>query len=251
MLRTDLACEFTTTKAEKVGRGIKRVSVSLNKEDAVKLNKPQGNYVSFESYAIVKMQKHLYCALSREIAVTIKQLCNKKNVLAVGLGNPNLTADSLGISVIRRLQATRLISGNEGLSLITPYVSGITGIESFDVVKAVSSEIHADAVIVIDSLAAARAGRIATVFQVTDVGITPGSGVSNHRKAINFDSLGIPVISIGVPLVIYASTIIEESLDSNYVGKLDDMIVTPKDIDVYVNDCADVIATAINKTFLV
>ncbi|MCL2822309.1 MAG: GPR endopeptidase [Firmicutes bacterium] len=149
-----------------------------------------------------------------------------KTVLVVGLGNPALAADSLGVQVLKNLMVTRHFGEKDiknvgfktSLCGISPNVSGITGIESFDIVKGVVDRIKPDLVVVVDSLASASVGRIGSAFQLCLGGITPGSGVGNSRVRLDFDSLGVRVISVGVPLVVYASTIVDEVLGSDRVN---------------------------------
>lgn len=140
------------------------------------------------------------------------------------------------------------------ISVITPNVLGVTGIESIDVIAGVCERIKPDVVIVVDSLASAAVSRIGCAFQISNTGITPGSGVSNHRARLDKSSLGTLVISVGVPLVVYASTIIEDALEGTkqeFNKEIGNMIVTPKDIDLYVETCATIVAHAINQTFII
>jgi len=181
---------------------------------------------------------------------------NKKNVLVVGLGNPNLTADGLGNATVKRLLITRHISPHikklPSISAILPNVLGVTGIESFDVIKGVVDRIQPDLVLAVDSLASATVGRIGAAFQICSGGITPGSGVSNHRERLSVQTLGVDVISIGVPLVVYATTIIEEVLNTTkeYSQEISSLIVTPKEIDILVEECSKIISSAINLAYL-
>ena len=128
---------------------------------------------------------------------------------------------------------------------VTPGVPGITGIESFDVVKGVCDEVRPTLVIAVDSLAAASAARLGTVIQLCDAGITPGSGVSNHKRRLSRDTLGVQVIGLGVPLVVYASTLVRDAGGDE--GRFGSLIVTPKEVDVYVADAAEIIADAIER----
>ena len=167
-----------------------------------------------------------------------------------------MPADSLGGKKGGRMGSTRRgvqRSAGGALSVLTPSVAGVTGVESFDVVAGVVERTRPDAVIAVDSLASAAASRIASAFQATDTGITPGSGVSNHRERLCRDSLGVPVVSLGVPLVVYASTLIEDATGKPCPAESEDvgnMVVTPKDIDLYVADCADILASAVMRAFL-
>ena len=148
------------------------------------------------------------------------------------------------------MTVTRHLNDKKYLCALTPNVLGMTGIESYDIISAVADRIKPDAVLVIDALTAAAPSRIASAFQVTDSGITPGSGVENHRRRLDEKSLGFRVVSVGVPLVVYSSTIAREFC-SAAEGGAGDMIVTPKDVDILVEDCAKIISGAINGAFAV
>ena len=134
-----------------------------------------------------------------------------KTILAVGLGNRELTVDSLGPRVIDNLFMTHHREG-EGLCGLAPGVMAQTGMETADIVKGVAGQTKPDVVIAVDALAARSASRLGTTIQLTDTGITPGSGVGNHRNSLTKESLGIPVIAIGVPMVIKAVNIAYDTL---------------------------------------
>lgn len=257
MKRTDMACDFMPHDENKE-KYVHSFTVKVDEALARKLHRPQGKYCTVECRAVPERQRQSYheiaTALSRAIRRFVPQ--EAKSVLVAGLGNPHMTADSLGAATCARLMATRRMPDGQdytAVSVLTPNVLGVTGIESFDVVAGVVGRTAPDAVIAVDSLASAAVSRLACAFQVTDTGITPGSGVSNHRARLCRDSLGVPVISLGVPLVVYASTIIEDATgkecpdDAMDVGN---MVVTPKDIDLYVDDCADILSAAITRAFL-
>ncbi len=249
--RTDMAIELTSGSTRRKEK-IVRTDIELDEITAKRYNKAPGKYITLECNAIKTLERDYYKRLSAAIGDVMNELCGKaKNVLVVGLGNPKLTADSLGSKVFDRLVVTRqLDDAVTEISGICPNVMGVTGIESFDVIKGVCERIKPDLVIAVDSLSSATTGRIASAFQLCSSGITPGSGVSNHRMRLDKASLGCTVISLGVPLVVYASTIIGEVADdADITDEMRELIVTPKDIDFLVQECADVIAAAINKTF--
>ncbi len=249
--RTDMAIELTKGASRRKGK-IVRTDIDLDEIAAKKYNKAPGKYVTLECDAIKTLERAYYKRLSSAIGDVIKEISGKaKSVLVVGLGNPKLTADSLGSKVFDRLVVTRQLGDAiTEISGICPNVMGVTGIESFDVIKGVCERIKPDLVIAVDSLSSATTGRIASAFQLCSSGITPGSGVSNHRLRLDRSSLGCNVISLGVPLVVYASTIIGEATDEARMSdEIRGLIVTPKDIDLLVEECADVIAAAINGTF--
>lgn len=249
--RTDMAVELIKGSGKRKGK-IVRTDIELDEETANRYGKAPGKYITIECDAIKALDKGYYKRLSSAIGEVINEICgHAENVLVVGLGNPKLTADSLGSKVFDRLIVTRQLSDAvTEISGICPNVMGVTGIESFDVIKGVCERIKPDLVIAVDSLSSATTGRIASAFQLCSSGITPGSGVSNHRMRLDKSSLGCNVISLGVPLVVYASTIIDEAADeAKLTDEMRNLIVTPKDIDFLVEECADVIAAAINNTF--
>lgn len=248
---TDMAVEFCKHECSSDDGIVKYYEVSVDKTLSKKLNKPCGRYATLETSAVVSGRADDYDRVSDALGACIKSYCSGcDKILAVGLGNPDLTADALGDRVFKRLNVTRHLSPDKYLCALTPNVLGMTGIESYDIICAVTERIKPDAVIIIDALTAAASERIATAFQVTDSGITPGSGVDNHRTRLDSHSLGLPVVCVGVPLVVYASTIAREYCSGSECGRRD-MIVTPKDVDILVNDCAKIIANAVNGAFSV
>jgi len=174
----------------------------------------------------------------------------------VGLGNRNITSDSLGPKVISKIMVTKHIKEYlpENLdddiipvSAISPGVLGITGIETNDIISGITKKINPDLIIVIDALAASSPARVSTTIQITDTGISPGSGVGNNRKEISRFSLDIPVIAIGVPTVVdllsIAKYVFPEVKNSN-IDK--DFFVTPKEIDKLIENLSKIIANGIN-----
>lgn len=220
--------------------------------------------------------------------ITNRGLLNKKALL-IGLGNINVTPDALGPYVMDNVIVTRhldkmgtLCEGFGIVSAISPGVMGCTGIETFDIIKAVEENIDIDFLIVVDALASNAISRVNKTIQITDTGIRPGSGVGNKRKELSIKTLGIPVIAIGVPTVVDAITIVNdainnilgnlsnkignENLSHNMFGKIGElsdeekkklfdeiltpnglnMMVTPKDVDSDIEDLAKIIATGLN-----
>lgn len=163
-------------------------------------------------------------------------------VLVVGLGNAFLVADSLGSAVIKGLFATHNIPAElradlGDLCALIPGVSGINGFATFDIVNGVVKAIKPAVVIVIDALTARSPARVGCSFQFSNTGISPGGGIGNKNKPLNKSTLGVPVIAIGVPMMINASTFGYEK---------DDFIVAPKEIDIYTTHCAKLLARVIN-----
>jgi len=209
---------------------------------------------------------------------------NKKKIMVVGLGNREVTPDALGPYVIdnfyvtRHLLAEGIISQSIEVSAIAPGVMAQTGMESVMILRALAKEIKPELLIVIDALAARNSDRLNKTIQLADTGITPGSGVGNHRNAINEESVGVPVVAIGVPTVISVPTIVNDAMDVmvNAIGKqstknvlkkfndeeryqlacemvtpyLENMFVTPKNIDEAVKRISYTISEAINKAAL-
>ena len=184
----------------------------------------------------------------------------------MGLGNDNITPDALGPRTIDKIRATRHISaelaksvGLEGLRMVSalaPGVLGQTGIETGEIIMGVSKSVKPSAVITVDALASRRLSRLGCTVQIADTGVTPGSGVGNARAQINEQTLGVPVIAVGVPTVVDAATLANDLLgdneeDKDLFSKLDgqgaDMIVTPREIDLMIDRAAKLLALAINS----
>lgn len=243
---TDMAVEFCKSAKNRDDGVISYYEVEVDGALAKKLARPQGRYTTLETRAVVTGRTDDYGRVTEALGACIREYCKGADkIMVVGLGNPDLTADALGDRVFKRLIITRHLSPDKYVCALTPNVLGMTGIESYDIISAVSARVKPDALVVVDALTAAAPSRIASAFQVTDSGITPGSGVENHRRRLDRASLGVNVVSVGVPLVVYSSTIAKEYCDgAEETGR--DMIVTPKDVDILVEDCAKIIAGAIN-----
>ena len=288
-IRTDLALEthehFTET-AEKISgvnvynnstKDIKITHVEIETDDAAeKMGKPVGNYITLEFSDVRYLDKKIYERIVKQISNTIKMLISddvEKPVLVIGLGNRAITSDSLGPEVTDRLMITRhmfthapnLLSDNfASVCALSPGVLGITGIETEEVVSAICEKIKPSAVIVVDALAARSIKRIINTVQICDTGINPGAGVGNNRREISEKTLGIPVIAVGVPTVVDAITITEDTLNSAFpdlsekpsvdnilnTGKIPKELInfttTPKEIDILIKKCAEIVANGIN-----
>lgn len=223
---------------------------------------------SIKEYVAIKLSENL-TNLIKESGVD-----GLNNVLVVGLGNKEIMADSLGPRVVEKIIITRhlkevvnkpLDNRFKTVSALSTGVLGTTGIETGDIIKAVSSQIKPDVVIMVDTLSTINTSKIATSFQLCNTGIVPGGGVGNHRQAINQETLGVPVIVVGMPLVVYAYSMCKEVLEkaSEEIGLIEkyeeqlnevassvvgDLVVTIKDIDSVVDNCAFIISLAINLT---
>lgn len=261
---------------------ITRVCVK-DDEGAKRLGKPCGNYVTIEMprrfYGQQKIYEQMCRSCAREIKEIVKNIIQEECVLVVGLGNRNIIADALGPKVVDSLMITRHLKkyipneideGVRPVCAIAPGVLGLTGIETVEIIRGLSEQIKPSAIIVIDALCSGSVERINTTIQITDTGITPGSGVGNKRKTINSQSLGVPVIAIGVPTVVDAATIaitgIETAIKNSKYDELSsldrqerydkiraavepelgNMIVAPKDVDNIISDISSVIANGIN-----
>ena len=257
-----------------------RVKVE-SEEGAARIGKPVGEYITIEMPARFYGQQTVYEQMCRICAKEIQGISEKKleendTVLVVGLGNRNITADALGPKVVGSLMITRHLrkyipdeidEGIRPVCAIAPGVLGTTGMETEEIIHGLVDKIKPALVVVIDALCSGKVERINTTIQITDTGITPGAGVGNKRKTINNDTLGIPVVAIGVPTVVDAATIaaagleialkedenIGESAEYRYdiirkavEPEFGDMIVAPKDVDNIIDDISSVIANAIN-----
>ena len=256
-IRTDLVAEIKAEKqpdisgVEVIEEQINEVSIStvkiLDEKASKTLEKPIGSYctISFPRLDFVCETRDIINATVKALKAVIK--ANIKQSLVVGLGNTDITPDALGPIVADRVLATRHLTdelkrdlgldGLKSVSTITPNVLGKTGIESYDLVSATAKKIKPDIIIAVDALACRDPERLCRTIQIADSGICAGSGVNNARKPLNLATLGIPVIALGVPTVIDANSFFDS--DEN-------MMVTPKEIDLLVEKAADIISRAIN-----
>ena len=231
--RTDLAYEATlrmectsdSTNTESTCGNVKITKTVVGLCDGEKMCKKPGTYYTIDlsstNFHDFKSSQEIEISIMK----TLKSLLEEHNLidkkcLVIGLGNINVTPDSLGPYVLDNIVITRhlfeLDTVNVGYSVvsgISPGVMGSTGIETFDIISSVVKEIKVDYVIVVDALAAANLSRVNKTIQITDTGISPGSGVGNKRKELSYDTLGIPVIAIGVPTVVDAATITSDTMD--------------------------------------
>ncbi len=261
---------------------IKITRVIIKDERGAKaMRKPIGTYITIEAPKISGSDESYHEPVSKQVAKYIEQLSKGvegKHVLVAGLGNRNLTADALGPQVIDNLFVTRHLvkefgkefakrNNMESMSAISPGVMGQTGMESSEILKGVIKETKPDLLVVIDALAARSTSRLNTTIQITDTGISPGAGVGNNRNALNKESLGIDVIALGVPTVVDAATIVDDRMESalrkkgfsdqeiyQFLNEMTDhdvnnMFVTPKNIDDSIHRISYTISEAINSVF--
>lgn len=265
LFRTDLAIEATGQAEPLPKKGVVRSreqqdGLTLDKlhitspQAAQALGKPQGHYVTLQLPALSEDERLLSRAalcLQRELTAFLPAT---GTVLVVGLGNRTVTPDALGPMAADMVLATRHIRGEfartAGLedlrptAVLSPGVLGQTGAETGEIVRGVCRELSPVAVIAIDALAACRPERLGCTVQLCDVGIAPGSGVGNNRRPLNREMLGIPVLGVGVPTVVDAASLLEETAESSG-GRLS-MMVTPREIDLVIARAARLIALAIN-----
>lgn len=275
---TDLAMEArgdAGQSSERLDSGIERTVVVIGDEArAQALGRPMGRYVTLSCPQAMSIELGTRRALSEELGRTIAQMLPEgaKTVLVTGLGNRSVTPDALGPRVVERVLVTRHMAQclpedvSERMANVcaaAPGVLGVTGIETAEVLRGMVEHVHPDAVIAIDALAARSSQRICSTIQVADTGISPGSGVGNHQKALTRQTLGVPVIAVGVPMVVYAWAIASDALSAlgeteadeqelsacveRVVSRqLGDLIVTPREVDALVERMAGIVAEGIN-----
>lgn len=310
-IRTDLALETQEKmqeekvelkgvrfKEETIHKNLTISTVVIETENGAKaMEKPKGTYITIEARDMNEEDESYHREISEQLAKVIKQLIGTKredlSVLVVGLGNRAVTPDALGPRVVDNLYITRHIIREYGnyafgrkhvnrISSIVPGVMAQTGMETMEIVNGVVKETRPDVVIAIDALAARNTKRLNRTIQVTDTGINPGSGVGNHRHALNEKSIGVPVVAIGIPTVVDAATIVNDTMynlimamnqdrDLRTIGhslgnlneaekyelirellspNLNTMFVTPKDIDESVKRLSYTISEALNIAFV-
>ena len=212
----------------------------LNESASKKLDKSIGTYttINIKDMKLISNDDLNKASkmLSNEI---IKMVENKKSILIIGLGNEDTTADSLGTKVIKDIKITRHIlkynpellpNNSKEISAFAPGVLGNTGIETQEIVKSIVKKIQPDLVIVIDALMSTNISRLLSTIQISNTGITPGGGLGNKRKEISINTIGVPVISIGVPTLVDASTIVADSLNI-LIDRVDEFNKKEKIID--------------------
>lgn len=261
---------------------IKVTKVVIKDEQGAKaMGKPIGNYITIEAPRLKESDETYHEPVTKVIAEYIHELSGgiqNRHILVAGLGNRELTADALGPQVVDHLFVTRHLirefgdefakrNHMESMSAISPGVMGQTGMESSEIIKGIVKETSPDLLIVIDALAARSVQRLNTTIQITDTGISPGAGVGNNRGALNKETLGIEVIALGVPTVVDAATIIDDSLEHvlrkkgfseqevrQFIYEMEDdsmrnLFVTPKNIDDSIHRISYTISEALNSCF--
>ena len=207
----------------------------LTENGAKNMRKPIGTYITMEMANLVLPDEEYHRAVAQELAKHVGNLLHIEKedytALVVGLGNRDVTPDALGPHTIECLNVTRHIVKEYGkyamgdnavhmVSAIAPGVMAQTGMETYEIIKGIVDTTKPDAVIVIDALAARNTKRLNRTIQIADTGIHPGSGVGNHRNEISKETLGIPVVAIGVPTVVSADTIVRDTME-NLIASLE------------------------------
>lgn len=304
-VRTDLAIEAreiyakehkseidgVIVKEENTNR-VKVTKVEVKSESgAQKIGKPVGNYITIDMPELTSYDGEVIDDISEVLADNISELIDTSkasSTLVVGLGNWNVTPDSLGPKVAEKIMITRHLKtmmpdsideAVRSVCAIAPGVLGTTGIETGEIIKSLVDKIKPSLVICIDALASRKLERVNRTIQIGDTGIAPGAGVGNHRMQINKENLGVPVLAIGVPTVVDAATIANDTIDllldemienskqggefynmlksvdkkeksklikevlNPYVGSL---MVTPKEVDIIIEAVSRIIANGIN-----
>ena len=275
-VRTDLALEARERFEEDVEiRGvsveekydekhdIRITKVCIESENGAKaMGKPVGIYITLEAPKLSDPDKDYHREVSETLAVYLQELLGtdqERSVLIVGLGNREVTPDALGPEVVGNLRITRHVVKEYGkaafekervhmVSGIVPGVMAQTGMETLEIIRGVVEETRPDVVVAVDALAARSSKRLNRTIQISDAGIHPGSGVGNHRHSLTRETIGVPVIAIGVPTVVDAATIVYDAVrDRNAVPPgLNTMFVTPKDIDETIRNLSFTISEALN-----
>lgn len=262
-----------------------------NTNGAETIGKPIGNYITIESpYMKINdpdAHRRITELLSKYL-LKLHKLDDNASVLVVGLGNRRVTPDALGPRVAGKILVTRHMRSSlpflyeeemRSVAAVSPGVMGITGIETLEIIKGITERVQPDLIIAIDALAARRANRINATIQMADTGVSPGAGVGNRRGTLNAETLGIPVIAIGVPTVVDAATLVNDTLDlileemkasdgldNDLLKTLDslsgeekydlicrilqpyteNMFVTPKEVDEIINMLVNIISQSLN-----
>lgn len=278
-LGSDVICEGAEWKKREAAGFCLSELVIKEASAAEQLGKPCGRYLTVECGRIdrlnVEQQNVLARLLAGELRGTVQRLTGKRvgaglSVFVAGLGNADLTPDAIGPETVRRLTATRHLREYEGelyraagcsaISALAPGVLGQTGIETSELLRGAVENTHPDVVVVIDALTARSCDRLSATVQLSDSGIAPGSGVGNHRRAITEESMGVPVIAVGVPTVVNSATLVCDALAEAGIAQDDPRLrsvlergksffVSPKESDLVCESVAKLLARAIGLAF--
>ena len=255
---------------------IKVTNVKIeNEKGAEALKRKIGNYITIDLDTInnlsIEKEKEVIQVFSDELKMIIDQHIDKSDeILIVGLGNLNATPDSFGAKVVENIEITRHIKiflpnaidkTVRSVSAIVPGVLGTTGIETIEIVKGITNNIKPKLIVAIDSLCSKNIDRIGKSIQISDTGIVPGGGVGNRQEELSEETLGIPVVGVGIPTVLDAATIVIDTLNNcdiqinedELVNKMKlnkfNFIVTPKEIDSLIEKITTIVSEGINMSF--
>jgi spore protease len=278
-IRTDLALEarelyrenardagelpgVRSSRSGETGLTVETVEIIDSRGEAA-LGKPRGKYVTFCFDALLRREEDAFSRAAGLLSSEIRALLppGRGCVLVAGLGNRAITPDAVGPMTLDSTMITRHLREQlpEYFSAFRPVagvcsgVLGTTGVESGDLIAAVVKKLRPEAVIAVDALAARSVSRLCRTVQLSDTGIIPGSGVGNARQTLSRETLGVPVIALGVPTVVDAATLCSDlvagagaELDTQSLGKAGGMIVTTRDIDKNVRDAARLLGYSID-----
>lgn len=265
MIRTDLAVESFSDIA--LPQGVHRrtrgeaftiTEITIDDDSCLdSLGKGKGTYITLEGASLSRFSDD-YDNMITELAGELERLIPEGEILVAGIGNSDITPDALGPQVISKVLATRhlrdeldseeeeFLTSLRAVSAFAGGVLGQTGIETSEMIKAIIRQISPAGIIVIDALACSDISRLGTTIQISDSGISPGSGVSNARKELSEKIFGIPVIAIGVPTVVDMHTIVRSLTGREADRETPNMMVTPRDIDRLTERASQLIAFGIN-----
>lgn len=264
-IRTDLALESFSGEALPEGvhmttrGGVFSVTEITIDDDSCldSLGKGRGRYITLEGSSLSRFSDD-YEAMAQELSDELSRLLPEGEILVVGLGNNDITPDAIGPQTASKVLATRHLSREldsdeekflTSLRRVSSFAGGVmgqTGIETAEVVRALAGELRPAGIIAIDALACTDVSRLGTTIQITDSGISPGSGVSNARRELSEKLFGVPVIAVGVPTVVDMHTIVRSLTGESIDGELPNMMVTPRDIDRLTERASQLIAFGIN-----
>ncbi len=235
----------------------------INKEGENALKKPKGKYVTVSFPTADTLSYGAFLALCDAVAEELSALCPKTGrILVCGIGNAAFAADALGVIAVRHVLVTHHIKqmmreksdGFADIAAITPGTMAKTGMESADMIKSAVEAVKPDLVLAVDAMAAREAARLSRTIQLSDTGLSPGSGLGNHRTPLCQATLGVPVVAVGVPTVVDTATLVYDALQGKSVNEdalrsLSGLFVSPKTIDLIVQILGKAIGYAINRAF--
>ena len=251
------------TKQRQEGYPVTRVDILDGRGEAA-LGKPQGSYLTIDLTTFWQRKADFFERAVRAVGSQLKTLLPPEGpALVIGLGNDAMTPDAVGPLAVDSVLVTRHLiaampkhfSGFRPVAVQRTGVLGTTGVESAEAVRGLVAEVQPALVIAVDALASRRVGRVCATVQLSDTGIIPGSGVGNHRSALNRETLGVPVFAVGIPTVVDAATLAAALMEEAGIADIDEdklragqqnLMVTPRDIDQQVRDLAKVVGYGIN-----